>query len=72
MADPQKYPTESEIDALTAAPVDKECEILCELLLDTVADLPTATGKDRLRDLALIRSLRARMKSLHCKPCLPQ
>ena len=44
MADPQNYPAESEIDALTAAPVDGECEILCELLLDTVADAAAAAG----------------------------
>ncbi len=73
MADPdKKRPTESEVDELTAAPIDGECEILCDLLLDTLDDLSTATGRDRLRDLALIRSLRGRMRSLHCPPCLPQ
>ncbi len=72
MAESQKTLTEDEIDALVAGPLDNECQVLCELLQDTIADLATATGRDRVLDFALIRSLRGRMKLLHCKPCLPQ
>jgi hypothetical protein len=71
MADLEKYPAESELDELMATPFENECQVLCEILKETLADLPTDTGHDRIRDLAILRSVRARMKSLHCKPCTP-
>jgi hypothetical protein len=67
-----KLPSNKEIDTLTAfhSP-SHECAALCQDLLDALEQLQGATGIRRIRLLARIRALRARMRELKCRPCLP-
>jgi hypothetical protein len=67
-----KLPSNKEIDALTEfhSP-SHECAALCQDLLDALEEVPGATGILRIRLLARIRALRARMRELKCRPCLP-
>jgi hypothetical protein len=68
-----KLPSDEEIDAMAQFPsANAECELLCEDYLDTLDELQTATGRERLRLIARLRQLRNRMRELHCPPCLPQ
>ena len=65
-------PSPEEIDAMSIFPPnDNECDVLCEEILDTVAELQGATGFWRLRLLARLRAINARRRELHCKLCLP-
>jgi len=67
-----KLPSIKEIDALTAfhSP-NHECAALCQDLLDAIEQLQDAAGIRRIRLLARIRALRARMRELKCRLCLP-
>jgi len=70
--DAAKIPSLKEIDALAFPAGGHECSVLCHDLLDAVEQLEGATGIRRLRLLARIRALRARMRELKCPPCLPE
>jgi hypothetical protein len=66
-----KLPSNKEVDALTAFHSSShECAALCQDLLDALEQLQGATGIRRIRLLARIRALRARMRELKCR-CLP-
>ena len=67
-----KLPSAKEVDALTRFHSNEhECAALCQDLLDALEQLPTATVIRRIRLLARIRALRARMRELKCHSCLP-
>src|ERR1700730_4134097 len=71
--DAEKLPSDKELDELVgSAPFSGECSVLCSSLLQAIEDLQGATGIARLRLVALIRALRARMRALHCALCLPE
>jgi hypothetical protein len=71
--DAEKLPSDKELDELVGnEPFNGECSVLCSSLLQAIEDLQGATGIARLRLVALIRALRARMRALHCALCLPE
>ena len=72
-----KLPTTRDIDDMVEHGLTSggECSMLCHDLLNSIEQLdgpPPLTGLARQRVLARIRALRARMKELHCGPCLPE
>jgi len=71
--DLDKLPSGKEVDELVgSASFNGECSVLCSSLLQAIEELQGATGIARLRLVALIRALRARMQALHCGLCLPE
>ena len=71
-----KLPTIKDIDAMVEGiSGTSECTVLCHDLLNALEQLeadPPPKGLLRLRLLARIRALRARMTALHCPLCLPE
>lgn len=71
--EPTKLPSLKEIDAMAVSLSNEhECAVLCQDLLDAIEQLQGATGIRRIRLLARIRALAARMRALKCRPCLPE
>jgi hypothetical protein len=67
-----KLPSLKEIDAMAMGiPRDHECTALCHDLLFTLELLASVTGIEKLRLLARLRAIKARMRELKCALCLP-
>jgi hypothetical protein len=67
----RKLPSPEEIDAMVVFPAgNPECQVLCQDLQDTAAQLEEAEEAQRPRLVARLKALNARMRVLHCPPCL--